>query len=366
MEIVKKNLLSIVCGVVALLAVIALFYPLGGTTTNLQDQLQTRASVYQSLESLQMKSRTLPIIDPTNPHPVPLKRFPNEALIKQAEAIPAAFAKQAQTIEATARKMNEHQILVPGSLPYPSSSTTAFEFRDEYRDMMANGIAEMLHAGHPPTPDEIQAAKNQLWNDQYKSQLVYPGGVTTGNAINQEQVQAAFTDASAKVEGQERLRVANTCKIYMDPTTALSLSPATTLSLTNTSGAGAPSPSDIWYAQLGLWIQQDVAQAINRTNADFKNVIQAPVKRLMKIDVSAQPYVLPTGYQPNTAIQGDPKAPVSLEIAASPTGRVCNPMYDVVHFQVVVDVEADKIPSFLDELSNGQFITVLQSDVHTV
>jgi hypothetical protein len=231
--------------------------------------------------------------------------------------------------------------------------------------MMTNGIAQILNAGHPPTADEITAAQNKLWNDQYKSQLVFAGGQNGGAAINQDQVQTEFQAASAQVPEHETRRVAHEHMIYMDPATALTISQASTLSITNT-GAGAPSPTDIWYAQLSLWIQQDVAKAIVRTNEGFANVIQAPVKQLVRIDVSNQPYTLPAGYQPGTPIQGDPKAPVPQNINASPTGRVCNPMYDVVHFDVTVDIEADKIPWFLDELNNGQFITVLQADVKPV
>ena len=44
----------------------------------------------------------------------------------------------------------------------------------------------------------------------------------------------------------------------------------------------------IWYAQVGLWIQRDVADSLAAVNAEAKNVLDAPVKRLMKIDVVEQ------------------------------------------------------------------------------
>lgn len=364
MEIVKKNLLSIICGVVALLAVVALFYPLGGKKEKLQEDLESRASVYQSLAGLQSKSRTLPIIDPSNPTPVPLNRFPNEDLIKKAQAIPDAFAAQAKMIEAQARKINEHTLLVPGSLPTPMNATIAFEFRDNYRDMMTSGLARMMNAGHPPTTDELDAAKNKMWDTQFKTQLVYPNGQNGAAAVNQDSVQQAFQAALADLPANEIKRVANTCSVYMDPT-ALTLSAAPTLALTSV-GAGAPAPDEIWYAQLGLWIQQDVAQAIIRTNSGYKNVIEGPVKRLIKINVDSRPYLLPASYQPGQTIEGDPKAAITKDINISPTGRECNAMYDVVHFDFIVNIEAAKIPWLMDELNNGQFITVLKADVKAI
>lgn len=365
MDIVKKNALSIACGVIALIAIIAIFYPLSSQLETLQTDLQSRASVYQSLQSLRTKSRTLPVVNPQNPNPPPLDRFPNQQLIKEGQAIPAAFVQQAAEIEKAARKMNEHELLVPGSLPMPASETYAFRFRDDYRDMINNGIAKIMNAGHPPTPDEIAAAQQKLYNDVYKPQLV----IVNGQARNQETVNAQFQADSAQVPKQQTELVAKTHMVYMD-LTALTPSPAPTLSVTpQASGGGAagvPTPTDMWYAQLGVWIDQDVAKAIARTNEGFKNVTQAPVKRLIKIGIDQRPYILPPTYAPGTPITGDPKAAVPKDFNASPTGRECNPMYDVVDFNLTVNVEADKIPWLLSELSDRQFITVLKADVKPV
>jgi hypothetical protein len=41
----------------------------------------------------------------------------------------------------------------------------------------------------------------------------------------------------------------------------------------------------------------------------------------------------------------------------SPTGRVCNALYDVVPFTLVVDVQTDQISVFLQELSRNRLIT---------
>ena len=42
------------------------------------------------------------------------------------------------------------------------------------------------------------------------------------------------------------------------------------------------------------------------------------------------------------------------------TGRTANVLYDVVPFQILVHIEADKLPDFLEELSRNRFITPSQ------
>jgi len=46
--------------------------------------------------------------------------------------------------------------------------------------------------------------------------------------------------------------------------------------------------------------------------------------------------------------------------AASPTGRVNNQMYDVIHFDIEMVVEADQVPWVLDQLAKGRLMSVLQ------
>ncbi|HEY1685865.1 MAG TPA: hypothetical protein VGG19_13960 [Tepidisphaeraceae bacterium] len=369
-EFIKKHLLSLICGAVALLAVIALFYPLGGKQEKLVQDLQTRASVLQTIQGISNKQRTLPVIDPSNPTPKPLDRFPNQQLIDQAKAIPDAFANQAKAIAAEAEKINKHEPLVQGALPYPQSSIDAFNFREAYKRIMNPTSGELLakmRAGHPPTPDEITQLENDLYQKSYVPQLIFPPNAPAGTpALNAEQIQTAFEADKLTFPLRATQHVATTCMIYVDPT-ALSVSPAPTLAITNTSGSSnAPSPEEMWYAQLGVWIQDDVANAIIRTNGSFKSVIEAPAKRLIKVLVDQRPYIVPASYQPGPPTDTNDQTQVPKDISVSPTGRECNSMYDVVHFDIVINVEATKIPMFLDELNDGQFITILKCDVKTV
>ena len=57
MELVKKNIVSVICGVVAILAIVASFFPLGGYVEDLQASLNKSKTDYSSLETLRTKPR---------------------------------------------------------------------------------------------------------------------------------------------------------------------------------------------------------------------------------------------------------------------------------------------------------------------
>ncbi len=57
MEIVKKNILSIICGVIALLAVVALFWPISGMYADAQTVLDGRKKAFTDIVSLKQSPR---------------------------------------------------------------------------------------------------------------------------------------------------------------------------------------------------------------------------------------------------------------------------------------------------------------------
>src|ERR1700722_2647627 len=87
LEVVKKNLLSILSGVVALAAVAAAYWPVGGMFENLQSASDRRGAVYTELEGLLTKSRQLPLTDPTKTQQDELKLFPNQKTIDLGNSV---------------------------------------------------------------------------------------------------------------------------------------------------------------------------------------------------------------------------------------------------------------------------------------
>jgi hypothetical protein len=350
MEIVKKNLLSIICGVVALIALIASVWPMGGYQQTLHDDLAKRTSVYSSLESLRNKSRHAPVVNTEKAEPEPLTRFPNKDLIDQGEAVKKSFETESKKILETAVGFNKHALLVANSLPSPRPAA-AFQFRDQYKIAFEQTIPHDLKIGTLPTAESIKLAEQKLWDEKFAQQVINVG------QGNRSQVDAEYARAKLDIPDQERLRIANESLCYMDPG-------ALVIDQAMIAKAAAPDPVTIWFAQLGLWIQQDIAKAIADTNKGAANVLEAPVKHLIKISLRPSPYVLPPNVQ--GPIEGDAAAPINKVPEVSLTGRVTNPLYDVVDFELIVNVEADKIPWFLKELSNQKFITVLSMNVSSV
>jgi len=66
------------------------------------------------------------------------------------------------------------------------------------------------------------------------------------------------------------------------------------------------------------------------------------------------------------AVPDDLNAPPTKTFGFSATGRVCNKDYDVMHFTVQVDADAQRFQTFMTNLTKGKFITILRVDVQGV
>jgi hypothetical protein len=159
-----------------------------------------------------------------------------------------------------------------------------------------------------------------------------------------------------------RDKIAANSKVYINPTT-FEINPRITVGAGGAAGA-APDTYEIYSAQLSYWIQSDVVQAVKELNANAKSVTDAPVKHL--ISIRTKPYgnagpIFITG--PDLTAAADANAALPKVPQVSTTGRVSNGLYDVFHFQVEADVEADKLADFLRGLGNKRFITPLFVDV---
>jgi hypothetical protein len=161
--------------------------------------------------------------------------------------------------------------------------------------------------------------------------------------------------------------VAKTSRVYISPDT-FEVYPAIA------AAAGAPQATDIYFAQLSYWIQQDVVDAVNHANRDSKSIKDSPVKHLISVRSglqSGQPGMggaigMPAFIAIPGQAGGDPDAAITPHKEASPTARVSNGMYDVFYFTVSADVEAAKRGEFLRSLGFRKFITPLGVEVKAV
>lgn len=364
MDIVKKNILSILCGVVALVGVIAWFFPIGGMYDNLEKKVEESASKYDQLEGLRKASRVKPtLVLDSDTGPEPLGRFPNEKTIEAGRKATEALAEQSSKMLGTVTELNIHVPLTPGSLPRPQAQAR-LDFTYQYRDVLGLGeegwgfgIPAELNATTPPSEEQIEAKAEQLWATKYAVQVVEIGGQN-----NLSQIEDQFLAEVKGLPDQEREQAALKHKVYLNEN-ALPVSP-------DIVAGQNPTAEEIWFAQTALWITEDVAEAIKSANSKASNITDAPIKHLVAIQVpfGIEQYVMAGGKASGAGNAGaatiavdDNGAPIVW--SASPTGRVCNDLYDVIHFGLVLRVEARKVPQVLAELERNKLITVLQANV---
>jgi hypothetical protein len=382
MDLVKKNILSIICGVVAILAVCTLVYPIGGWTSNLQTKLDTSKKSYDDkISSLLKKQRSLPPVpDPNNPTaaPVPLGQFPTQTIIDQGEKFSQDVKEQSKKMLDAVIERNRHTPIVDGF--NARGAPDSYTFGRAYKRWMGLESAEddpsfvtakkLLQAIEPPNEDEVKNEKNRIWKEKFAPRIIRDN---EGKEFNRKELDQEFESFTNNLEERMRRDRAEQYKLYMD-TEALQYAKAFAPNQSK-----PVTPDQIWYAQNMLWVEQDLCEAIVRINKNAKNLLDAPVKQLEKLDISddVSQYVLfrppNTGGAGTGGTGGDAPPPPADDNAMagkafniSETGRVSNPLYDVIHFHVELNVDATKIPLILTELQRGRLMSVWSADAIVV
>ena len=380
LNFVKTNMLSLICGVVAIVAVAATFYPVGGWLDDLKTRTDQRASIYSSLSSLRTKSRKLPLTDPTQTEQADLKTFPNADAIKAGESVTKAVSKQSNDMVDLVVRLNQqgHDLLVPDALPNPVSDTPRFRFGDLYKLVMSvdpavsintdarlkeakkpNVRNDILRATMPPIETEIAQEKADLYTKSYAPQVITVNGV----AVNEAEVTANYNAEAARLPDVMKFERARNFKVYA-PIDALTMNP-------NVIGVAAPNTVDIWYAQQSLWVQQDIAGKVAEINAPAENILTAPIKQLVRLTLSTGLYAFPPGSSNGVApaaaaVEGADSGTIAKALALSPTGRVSNAFYDVIPFELVLDVDASKVPDVLVQFTRNKLMDIYNMDVFSV
>jgi hypothetical protein len=385
MDIVKKNMWSIVCGVVALLAVASTYFPLSGKFVELNTKLQSSADEDRKFKTLNGLNPNMPVVDPKTSEPKKLGQFPTERVIEKGRLVVGKVHTEAEKLQQKAMEMNQRQPLVANALivgrePWMSS------FKQDYYAAM-DQLRKDLDATTVPTEFEINQKIEQTWKDEWEPMINKVGDV----AQNDQQVRQEFEEAKKDIPKRMRYERSLQHVMYVNPEKP-GPTPGTTTGMTPSfyyhtgippADANAlPNAVDVWQAQLGYWIQEDVVRAIIETNksANAKTVDDAIVKRLIRTAINME-YVTPTGplaiatagNPSNIAPANQPGQPQDTATTGPPksfgytvTGRVCNPSYDVMHFTVTVDADAQRFQTFINNLTRGKFITILRVNLRGV
>jgi hypothetical protein len=210
-----------------------------------------------------------------------------------------------------------------------------------------------MKAGIPPNQQDIMRALEEMKIKITETESVrLPGGAVA----NQQEVTDRIAQRTFEIPNEMRRAVAEKNLVYISPDT-FDVNP-------NIAGAGRPDAVNIWWAQVGLWIQQDIAAAVLAANKNAKNVLDAPVKHVVQIRI--QPQFQTGGAAPPA---GDAAAGEGTAITKNPlvsaTARASNPLYDVVHFTLIANIDAAHVPGFLRELSRNRFMTATEVSIRT-
>src|SRR3954470_19874261 len=113
LEIVKENILSVICAVVIIAALIAAYVPLGGYMHDLQGKLDASKAVAGQVDAMTTKARVLPVVNPDTTETQPLTSFPTDAIIHQGDEITKQVAAESLKMRDTAVAMNLNSHLDP-------------------------------------------------------------------------------------------------------------------------------------------------------------------------------------------------------------------------------------------------------------
>jgi hypothetical protein len=386
MDIVKKNFVSILCGVIAIVAVVCAFFPMSGYFDDLHKKLEERKGQLEKANQVAKKPRQLPDVDlVSTADPVPLSVFPSQRITGLVQRYMEQLISQSLGVLEAAVKINRAEcvvgkgnqlLLVDRSLPEPAPNTDNIFKRSltPEADRVRN---EILGAGYPPKPEDIARESEVVKLRQEEKRKKG----ADGQAINEEAVQKAIADEVAALPEKMRLEASTKARIYVDPDVI-----SASREVVNAVNGQSPTPSMIWYAQASMWLQEDVCRAIAAANKSSRNVQEAPVKRIVALTIPFGPSMYVRG--PSTAVDTgtssaetggrvgvssgldsggapaneDPKRAFTV----SPTGRSSNSMYDVIAFNLELHVDQTKLPSILKALSQDRFITVRSMSVSRV
>ncbi len=389
----KSNLLATSLVVVVVISVGVLVYvQVRGAA--LREQLAQRLTERSKIAAMTSVSVEIPPAKPNDP----VQRVSitvNPAAIETLREIYTKMDREYQTIFQRVVDINrgKHLVMLEGLFPDPGLNRhmpfdARIKYREAFREMLLpyspNPTYPRLNAGLPPTAAEINQALAQVEREFLDKQFPVVSTVAELSAKQQTDLNEQKRAKRAEVLNRRAQQI----HLYAVTDLASANFP---FDVGAWSAFGdRPGMDQIWDGQMGLWIQQDLVEAIgltNRVSDPAANVISAPVKRLVSIrlvpglvgidsaggvggDVATgSPAAVFTDEQRNAerqiVAQIVESGEVSLpdDFSKAPTGRRSNTIYDVRHVWLVADVEAQRLPEFFDNLNRVNFMTILKMKV---
>lgn len=367
MQFIKTHLVSLASGLVAVAAIAVL--ALGMTRDNVRKQMQER--VAQASEISQLQS------DPKNEDVIAAEKLKGEK-----------FQKEYEAVLKVAYDINKRTPLIASVFPRPDSEARRFEFQIAYAQAIAK-LPQKMVGGDIPNESDVEDERINIAEEQKLEAEKQEGGAREQSISerlgNQPPVAPAMPSVSIggpgggrfgggrmgmgvpmMAPGMTNLNVpqgdpkydptfraivtrAKSIRVYVSPTSFF-LSPIIETAV-------APKPDEMWYAQMGLWIQEDIVNAIAALNNDAARKVASgdvfvehtPVKRLEKVRILG--YVKKDGIIPFPSTDSAQQP----ELRPTFTDRTGDDQIDVVRFTVVAVVDQRDLLRFIDAICRTNF-----------
>lgn len=350
MDFIKKNLIIVICGIVSIISLIAIFIG-QAKIASAKDELAQAQKYIDTIDSLQ---RGVPIKTPDGKT---LNLIPTKQVIEKLKEISNFYKAQGYQALAKALQANigydpktkkfKRQLLLDGIFPKPITPDKPFTFAQVYNKAI-NNLLKILDAGDAPTEEDIERHYEIVEQDL---------GFLAEEAVKTKEGKASgkgkkYTEADLRETAIQKaiLEKAQSIKVYCNADALDIIQEAYV-----TSSGQPPLPEDMWWAQLSYWLQTDIIDAISKANANHKNVIEAPVKRVLNIKMM-HGYVTPDGF----IGRDDPGLPDSFTAVTS------NKYYDVVRFSITLIIDARMIPLFIDKMYREGYYTMYLCNMEAI
>jgi hypothetical protein len=416
----RANLITVASAVVAVVAIAAMvwFYMQGSA---LQQQMAERTSELDSVEQLMNQGGTLPAASVGGEEREFNRQTFKQVDVEQLKRIYSGLNEQYEQMYSAAEQHNRqgHQQLMPNLFP-DASESMRFNARDRYLSafrwmLQSSGETQdrlglpRLNAGPPISQQQLQMALQRVRPSSGTDNSAQQANLTPQQRQQREQKQQQELLERRKDAYVRALRNhAAGIDLYAYTQAGLFSEMFPFHARAWPASGDQPSMVQLWERQLELWIQQDIAQAIANMNADAESVLDAPVKRLVRMQVVPGYVGLHTGGAvggdggssggndliigsgsgggsgsgassggvpsqwrggypvPDSDLLGEEDGPTPNNFLVTPSGRISNPIYDVRHAIVTVVLNYEQLPDFMNELSRTNFMTVLQTQIQDV
>ncbi len=290
----------------------------------------------------------------------PINEKAIEAEERRIDTLQAGFRQ----VLGYVREHNLYAPLVPGAFPNANRDQRT-RFQQDYRDEIPEWL-ELLHAGQPPTDDEIAAERDIMKSKEPNADLLGADPVDRTAERKDEQKEDAL---SAEVRAS--IRNARQSYCYASPY-AFQVSAVSDLDGPMWKGP-PPEMKDMWEAQLELWVQRTVVQAIADVNEAAAARLPAgedpwvgnlPIKDLLSLQTTR--YYIKEGVPVATEGADRDRAYPPTAATGTFTQRQSNELFELMRFSVQLVVDARALPEVIGGLSRGRFHVPLNVQYETV